>query len=207
MRRTRGSPYLFDIFASLCQLFSDYRGGRHSCAGRHLFLVIDGLGILAEGEFHRSGSLDNHIIYAHAIGFYRRYLTGYGVRAARTGQHTGNTRLSRLFKASVESVDGIERSEVRRDGISHLVAVLALKGQRILGDADMCMGIYKSGIECRTLCVIRLALRAVLHVAQRDYFFIELDISVFNSTVRHRMYNGIFDNHKIAPFSQIKKAG
>ena len=65
----------------------------------------------------------------------------------------------------------------------------------------MGMGIYKSGIECRTLCVIRLALRAVLHVAQRDYFFIELDISVFNSTVRHRMYNGIFDNHKIAPFS------
>lgn len=145
MRRTRGSPYLFDIFASLCQLFSDYRGGRHSCAGRHLFLVIDGLGILAEGEFHRGGSLDNHIIYAHAVGLYRRYLTGYGVRAARAGQHTGNARLSRLFKASVESVDGIESSEVRRDGVGHLVAVLALKGQRILGDADMCMGIDKPG--------------------------------------------------------------
>lgn len=79
------------------------------------------------------------------MGFYRRYLTGYGVRAARAGQHAGNSRLSRLFKASVESVDGIESSEVRRDGIGHLVAVLALKGQRILGDADMCMGIDKPG--------------------------------------------------------------
>lgn len=201
MRQTRGSPYLFDIFASLCQLFSDYRGGRHSCAGRHLFLVIDGLGILAEGEFHRGGSLDNHIIYAHAVGLYRRYLTGYGVRAARAGQHTGNARLSRLFKASVESVDGIESSEVRRDGISHLVAVLALKGQRILGDADMGMGIDKAGIERRALGVISLALRAVFHIAQGDYFFIKLDISVFDSTVRYRMYNGVFDNHKIAPFS------
>lgn len=170
MRRTRGSPYLFDIFASLCQLFSDYRGGRHSCAGRHLFLVIDGLGILAEGEFHCGGSLDNHIIYAHAMGFYRRYLTGYGVRAARAGQHAGNARFSRLFKASIESVDGIERSEVRCDGISHLVAVLALKGQRILGDADMCMGIDKAWIERRALGVISLALRAVFHIAQGDYF-------------------------------------
>lgn len=135
------------------------------------------------------------------MGFYRRYLTGYGVRAARTGQHAGNARLSRLFKASVESVDGIERPEVRGDGISHLVAVLALKGQRILGDADMGMGIDKSGIERRAFGIISLTLRAVFHIAQRDYFFIKLDISVFDSTVRYRMYNGVFDNHKIAPFS------
>lgn len=170
MRRTRGSPYLFDIFASLCQLFSNYRGGRHSCAGRHLLLVIYGLGILSEGELHRGGSLDNHIVHANAVGLYRRYLSGYRICAAGAGQNAGNARLPRLLEASVERVDGIERPEVRRDRVGHLVAVLALKGQGILADADMGMGIYKSGIECRTLCVIRLALRAVLHVAQRDYF-------------------------------------
>lgn len=79
------------------------------------------------------------------MGLYRRYLTGYGVRAARAGQHAGNARFSRLFKASVKRVDGIERPEVRGDGIGHLVAVLALKGQRVLGDADMGMGIDNPG--------------------------------------------------------------
>ena len=61
--------------------------------------------------------------------------------------------------------------------------------------------LMEAGIERRALGVISLALRAVFHIAQRDYFFIKLDISVFDSTVRYRMYNGVFDNHKIAPFS------
>lgn len=139
------------------------------------------------------------------MGFYRRYLTGYGVRAARAGQHAGNARFSRLFKASIESVDGIERSEVRCDGISHLVAVLALKGQRILGDADMCMGIDKAWIERRALGVISLALRAVFHIAQGDYFFIKLDISVFDSTVRYRMYNGVLIITRSLLFLKSKK--
>ena len=162
-----GGPIQFlGVLLGLGQVLPDDGGGGHAGDGSLVPLVVDALGVLAQGQLHGGGGAAHHGIHPLAGGLDGGKLAADGVGRAGTGDDGGHAGGAGLLKAAVHGVDGIDGPQVGGAGVGGLVAVVAFKADSIPEHTQVAVGIHETGQDVAALGVDDLplpVLGALLH--------------------------------------------
>ena len=126
---------------------------RRGHAGGIALVAVAALGVLAEGTFHGNRVAHDHFVHAIAHGFHGQKGAAKHVGAARAGADAGHAGPARVRQRRVTRVDAVDRAQLRRPDVVHLVVVAALVPDPIAIKADMGVGIDKTGINLQPIGV------------------------------------------------------
>ena len=126
---------------------------RRGHAGGIALVAVAALGVLAEGTFHGNRVAHDHFVHTVAHGFHGQKGAAKHIGAARASADAGHAGPARVRQRRVTRVDAVDRAQLRRPDVVHLVVVAALVPDAVAVQANVSMGIDKTGINLQPIGV------------------------------------------------------
>ena len=133
------------VFSGLQKHFAQLGCRRHP--GIVILIFITALRVLAKRAFHRDFLFHDHLIDALADRLDRRERTAQHIRTARSGADGCDAGQRRFTERRIHRIDAVDRAQLRRQDIRHLIAVVALKTNPGAVQADVAMRLDKAWIN------------------------------------------------------------
>ena len=134
-------PAVGGIVLGADQPLPQYRGDAHARHGALLEGTVHALGTLAEGDLHAHRRPHQHLFHRPPYHFHGSGLAADDVVAARHDPHRGDAGHEGIPEGDVLGVDGIQRTQVGNDGITHLVLVALIRPDAVLAQAEVGVGV------------------------------------------------------------------
>ncbi len=138
-------PVPLHVLTGEKQLLADEGSDAHAGGGAIAVCSVIGHGIFTKGNLDSGGGKNDHIVDAAPRRFDKGELPADGIGTAGPRQNAGDAHGKGVVKGAVHGIDAVDGAEIGGGGIGVFVGLIHLYGGFFLADAEMTVGVQKTG--------------------------------------------------------------